>query len=372
MKIGPLITACLVALGLYALVFERGWLMDFAAGGSADGPPPEAVVEQPPATPRDAAAARRVGVVVIDSQAGTVDNAVVLRGRTEAVRQVDVRAETSGLILSEPLRKGQKVSAGDVLCQIDPGIRPIQLQEAEAGLAEAEINDTAAAKLAERGFGSQTGAVGAKASLQAAQAKVELARKEIERLTVRTPFDGLLESDTAELGSLMQAGSLCATVIQLDPIKIVGFLPESVLRAVVAGAPARAQISNGREVTGEITFLSRSADPSTRTFRVEMETANADLSISDGQSATIEIAAKGVSAHRVPSSALTLSDDGTMGLRLVDAGDVVQFVPVKVMRDTSDGVLVTGLPDLARIIVVGQEYVTDGVQVDVTVRADRS
>ena len=45
------------------------------------------------------------------------------------------------------------------------------------------------------------------------------------------PFAGLLETDTAELGALLQTGSPCATIIQLDPIKFVGFVPEAELYA---------------------------------------------------------------------------------------------------------------------------------------------
>ncbi|MFU8776935.1 MAG: hypothetical protein ACNA7M_04630 [Roseovarius sp.] len=52
-----------------------------------------------------------------------------------------------------------------------------------------------------------------------------------------------------------------------------------------------------------------------------------------------------------------------MGLRIVDAGRRAQFVPVDLLRDTPAGVWVTGLPDMADVIVIGQDYVTDGVPV---------
>ena len=113
-------------------------------------------------------------------------------------------------------------------------------------------------------------------------------------------------------------------------------------------------------------FLSRSADPQTRTFRVEIEVANDDLSIRDGQTAEIAIASAGVKAHLIPQSAMTLNDDGALGVRLVDAQDTVSFAPIGVMRDTSAGVWVTGLPETANVIVVGQEYVIAGVKVNPT------
>lgn len=359
-----------------------------------------------PDTQTDAAPENRVKVMVRKVQGQEVGSAVILRGETEAARQVDVRSETSAIVTSEPLRKGTRVEAGDAMCVLDPGTRgagldeararlseaqsripeaEARVEEARARLLEAEINQNAASRLGKDGFASQTRVAGADAAtaaakagvssatsglsaarsgIEAATAAVATAEKEIERLVISAPFSGLLESDTAELGSLLQPGALCATVIQLDPIKLVGFVPETEVNRVKLGAQAGARLAaGGREVVGEVTFLSRSADTQTRTFRTEIEVDNEDLSIRDGQTVEIVIASAGVKAHLIPQSALTLNDEGTLGVRLVDGEAVVAFAPVSIMRDTAKGVWVTGLPETADVIVVGQEYVTAGVTV---------
>jgi multidrug efflux system membrane fusion protein len=110
-----------------------------------------------------------------------------------------------------------------------------------------------------------------------------------------------------------------------------------------------------------VTFLSRSADPTTRTFRVELTVPNPDLSLRDGQTAEILIEAQGVMAHLLAASTLTLDDDGTLGVRAIDEGSAAKFYPVTVLRDTMEGIYVTGLPDQVDVITVGQEFVTDGV-----------
>ncbi|MEM7490643.1 MAG: HlyD family efflux transporter periplasmic adaptor subunit, partial [Pseudomonadota bacterium] len=155
----------------------------------------------------------------------------------------------------------------------------------------------------------------------------------------------------------------CATVVQLDPMKLVGFLPEAQVDRVSVGGQAGARLASGVEVTGEVTFLSRSADDLTRTFRVEVTVPNPDLSIRDGQTAEIVIETDATVAHLVPASALTLNDDGTLGVRTVEDG-VVGFMAVTLVRDSVDGVLLSGLPDEVDIITVGQEYVTEGVVVE--------
>lgn len=373
MRLRALLTAVLVAIALYLGIFERALLREVAGVQST-----QSEVEAEAAAPIRGAPSL-VRVEVIDSTARDVDSAIALRGETEAARSVEVMAETSGRVIHPapsdlaggvmpPLRKGATVAEGDLLCAIDPGTRPAQLAEAQARLAETQVSDTAAARLAEGGFGSETRAATARAELQAAEAAVAAARTELDRLKIRAPFDGRLESDAAEIGSLLQPGTLCATVIDLDPMKIVGYLPQTAVDSVRLGAEATARLASGREVAGTVRFLARSADPSTRTFRVEIETPNPGGEIRDGQSADIRIRVDGTAAHLIPGSALTLDDTGTMGLRLVDGTDIVRFVPVRLLRDTPQGVLVTGLPDQARIIVTGQEFVTDGVRVTPVLR----
>lgn len=404
MRLISLINAVLVIVALYFLVFERDAL--FALAGR-EGP---AAQTETSAEAVETAPPKAVRVVALRSTAREIDSAVLLRGQTKANRQVQVLAETTSTVISEPMRKGAFVEPGDVMCQLDPGPRPAQLEQAKAALleahsripeaeaklqeanarvAEAEINLRAARKLSETGFGSETRKISAEAemaaalagvksaeaqlkstqaSIEAAEAAVDAAQLEVDRLTIKAPFRGLLESDAAELGSLMQPGSLCATVIQLDPIKLVGFVPETSVNRITVGAPAQAQLVTGLQVEGRVTFLSRSADETTRTFEVEITVPNPELLIRDGQTASIQIAAEGAKAHLLPQSALTLNNEGQLGVRTVGSGNIVNFLPIRLLRDSADGVWVGGLPETADVIVVGQEFVTAGVAVEPTYR----
>lgn len=400
MRLLPILTAIIVAGFLYLLVIERDSLLAFARGEDEATSDPSAAADTP-----DESAPGAIKVFAVHSKAKVIDSAVVLRGQTEAARQVDVKAETSGQMIAEPLRKGSYVNKDQLLCQLDPGFREASLTEATARLAEARarvpetkarldeakarldearINDNAAAKLSEGGFASETRVASAQAAVRAAEATVAAAesgvqstqagiqsaeaaiaavQKDIDRLKITAPFEGLLESDASELGSLLQPGSLCATIIQLDPIKIVGFAPETEVDRIEIGALAGARLAGGQDVRGRVTFLSRSADPTTRTFRVEIKVPNTDLSIRDGQTAEILIGAAGADAHLLPQSALTLNDEGELGVRIVSAENTAQFIPLTLLRDTAEGVWVSGLPAMANVITIGQEYVIDGVPV---------
>ncbi|MFW8592853.1 efflux RND transporter periplasmic adaptor subunit [Cribrihabitans neustonicus] len=366
MRIVPLLTAAVVTGALYLLVIERDSLLAFARGEAAAAEPAPQAAQPVPG--EDTGDTGRIGVVAIESKARTIGSAVILRGETEALRQVEVRAETTSTVISEPLRKGAEVAAGDVLCRLDPGTRNATLLEAQARLKEAEINFTAASKLSKGGYASETRLAAAEAAERAAQAAVAAAEREIERLTVKAPFAGLLESDAAELGSLMLPGSLCATVIQLDTIKLVGFVPEAEVNKVELGAAARAELSTGQLIEGQVTFISRAADPATRTFEVEITVPNPGSRIRDGQTADIAVSSEGTLAHRLPQSALTLNNEGRLGVRTVREDNTVGFVPVTILRDSADGVWLGGLPERANVIVVGQDFVTEGVAVAATYR----
>ena len=408
MRIFPILAAIAVSFLMYMAIFERDALLD-AVGMAQSAEPADSQVSDP--APNAVADAGLVKVVVQRSSAEPLESAVIVRGQTAAARQVDVQAETSAIVASPPLRKGARVAAGETLCELDAGTRGAARKEAEARRAEAGsrfpeaesrvveaqarldeamIRFNAASKLGKEGYSSTTqvataeatvaaaraglssaeaGLNAAKSGIEAADAAIAVTQAEIDRLTLTAPFAGLLESDTAELGSLLQKGSLCGRVIQLDPIKLVGFVPETEVDRVTLGAPAMARLAAGnREISGQVSFISRASDPSTRTFRVEIDVPNPDLSIRDGQTAEIGIAAAGVDAHLIPQSAMTLDDNGILGVRTIDENDVVAFNPVELVRDTPEGIWVVGLPETVTIIVLGQEYVTAGVTVAPTYR----
>ncbi len=359
MRFFPLVTALTVTFVMYLLIMERDTLLGFAGVVAAE----TEEVEQAP----EAALVRVVGLrSTVQPVAGTV----VLRGRTEAMRKVEIRSETSGLVISDPIRRGASVNAGDPLCEVAPGVRKAALDEAQARLAEAEINLRAAEGLSEGGFAPETRVANARSARLSAQAAVDRAVEEMARLVMHAPFDGLLETDTAELGALLQPGALCATLIQLDPIKLVGFVTEAQVDLLETGAPAGARLASGREVMGTVSFIARSADPQTRTFRVDVTIPNPDGQIRDGQSADILISGQSQQGHLIPGSALTLNDAGELGLRLVDDDGLVSFAPARILRDTADGMWLAGLPDEIGAIIVGQEFTREGARVHVTWREE--
>jgi multidrug efflux system membrane fusion protein len=155
-------------------------------------------------------------------------------------------------------------------------------------------------------------------------------------------------------------------VIDQDPFLVVGQASERDVGAIAKGDSGWATLVTGERVEGRIRFVSKSADPATRTFRVELEIPNPKGTIRDGITAEMHVSGKEVVAHRVSPAILALDDKGSLGLRIVESGNRVKFVPVTMVADTPQGVWVAGLPETATVITVGQEYVSPGQEVQVT------
>lgn len=290
--------------------------------------------------------------------------AVVIRGRTEAARSVIVRSETPGVVAATPATEGSFVRKGTVLCRLNVDARQATLDQARANLRSRQLQQKASADLAAKGYRSQTQVLQDQANLDSAAATVRQAELGVEQMSIRAPFDGVFDKRDAEVGSYLSPGQPCGTMIELNPLLIVGDLPETEASKVKVGAAASAQLTSGETLTGKVRYAAREADAQTRTYRVEITSANPQMTRS-GLSASVRIGSGAGPAHMVPLSSLVLDAGGRQGVRYVLADDKVGFAPVKVLEETPQGIWVTGLKGPVRVITVGQSYVAEGQKVRV-------
>tara|TARA_B110000003_G_scaffold275982_1_gene320324 strand:- start:4220 stop:5407 length:1188 start_codon:yes stop_codon:yes gene_type:complete len=336
---------------------------------------------------------KAVSVLVQKSNEQEVTNGILLRGQTEAFKSVQVKAETSGSVISQPIRKGTFVKNGELLCELEVGTKSDVLSEAKVALAlsldeldasihQYELRVQAAERqksLLKRGVGTEAAVEAAELSASSAEtqslskrqavanveARINRATTELNNTKIIAPFDGLLESDTAEYGDFMQTGAPCGTLLALNPIKLIGYATETQVSKIEVNTTAGARLISGDTVSGTVSFISRSADPTTRTFLVETTVPNENYEIREGSTADIYISLAGAKGHLLPQSSLTLNSSGELGVRIA-LNDKAKFIPVKIIRDAEEGVWVTGLPNSVDVIIVGQEYVTDNSNIKVS------
>jgi membrane fusion protein, multidrug efflux system len=310
-------------------------------------------------------------VRVADLEAVMRVERVDVTGRTEASRTVQVRAETYGQVRELLRQRGDNVEKNSPIARLRLDDRPAKLAEAKASLRQREIEFKAAQSLKLKGFRSETEEAAAQARLDSARAVVEQMEIDIARTTFRAPFDGMINSGHIELGDYVQVGDIAATIVDLDPILVVGNVSERQVNSLHEGMPGMIRLIDGTERDGIIRFVAPVAEASTRTYRVELEIPNADISIRDGLTAEMEIPVSEADAHFVTPSTLTLNDAGVVGVKVVTSDNMVSFQPVEIIADEPNGVWLGGLPRNIRLITVGQEFVLDGERVEPVVGKPR-
>ena len=311
--------------------------------------------------------AAKLSVVAFEARPETKAGALSIRGRTAADQKAIVRADASGVVTATPAALGALVKEGDVLCRLDIEARDAGRREAEAALRKAEIDYQAAVKLAAEGFRSEAGLAAAKAARDQARANADRASIEFEKTIIRAPFDGVFDARAAEIGDLLKPGDPCGTVVKPSPFLVKGAVAEKDVALVRAGDGARARLATGETIDGVVRFVAAAADPATRTFDIEIEIPNDEGKLRDGVTAEVTVESAAREAHRVPRSALTLDDDGRIGVKLIGGDSRARFHPVSIIGEENEGVWVAGLEGPQRIIVRGQDYVKDGETVTIEV-----
>ena len=248
-------------------------------------------------------------VVISESSPSFFSPKIVLNASATSEKRVNVMAKTSGEVMPNNVLQGDWVKKNQVLCRL--------------GVVE------------------------------------------LNRTEVKAPFRGYVEK-IVKPGNLLNRGEICAIIIELDPLTFVAEVPEAEIKSIVKGQKVLIELVTGETITSKLSFVSKSATPATRSFRVEAEVKNSKGIIRDGITGTMEIYTNKILAHKISPSILLLSDNGTIGVKSVNNNNIVEFLPIKIIEDTNDGIWVTGIPNLSNLIVVGQGFVETGQEVAVT------
>lgn len=318
--------------------------------------------------------------------------------RTAGYREVQVRAQVSGILQERTYQEGSQVKQGQVLFRIDP--RPYQaalarakgvLAQEQARYRQTERDLKRIRELQGKGFASESELDNAisnfeqsKANIEAAKAEVQSKQIDLDYTTVEAPISGVTSKETVSEGSLMVAGdpnaSLLTNITQLDPIYVNFALPDRedarIRQALADGTLVRdseqyvAQIRFGDGSTypleGKVDFTDSLIDRSTGTVSARAVVPNPDQALLPGQ--FVRVLLKGISkpnAITVPERAIGQGPNGTY-VYVVDEQGMARVRPVTTAH-TADGrwAVDSGLAAGERIIVEGLPKVRPNTPVKV-------
>lgn len=291
---------------------------------------------------------------------------LVIHGRTDVLRSVQLRSEISGKVMETPAIEGTRVKAGEIICRLATDERKANLAQAKALGEQRRLEYDAALELTKKGHRSATQLAQAKAQYEAALAQIEQMQIALDNTMIKAPFDGLLNERPAHIGDYLQVGELCGTLLDDQPFLVVGEVSESDVGKLEKGSPAQVQIANDAKREGTIRYISANASERTRTYRVEVVIPNPALDLRAGMSATVHVPLEQSMAFKVSAASLVLNASGRLGLRAVDGNNIVRFYPVTIMSDVGEDLWVSGLPAALSsidLITVGQQFVSEGQMV---------
>jgi multidrug efflux system membrane fusion protein len=351
-------------ISVLILLAAAGWIASgvFSPNAHEGEPAPEPVAETP-TVPKQK-------VTVAAATPEEHQRHITLSCTTEADHSSMAVARANGIIIALDIDRGDQVSAGQTIATLSDEGRQSAVLQAQALLDQRIAEYDANKALIDKGQAPKNQLIALEAAVAAARAALAAAEAEADRSIIRSPIAGLIETVPVQIGQAIQPGAEIATVVDPDPMLAVGAVSERERGNVRVGQPVTVRFIDGATRSGEVSYVGVSADKATRTYPVQARMANPDAVVGDGVTCEMVVNTDPIQAVSVPRSALVFADDGGLGVRVVDADSRARFVPVVIVDDGLDSVWVTGVSGPTRVIVVGQDFVKDGDEVEAVLLAD--
>ncbi|WP_119395629.1 efflux RND transporter periplasmic adaptor subunit [Salinibius halmophilus] len=338
-----------------------GWLSIGVVSAEEQSLPPS-LAEQNPDT--------LASVLVDRSVARTMTDELVVTGTTAADRRVQVAVEVAGKVRSINARKGEFVQAGQTIVELEQNDLQAQLRSARALVDQRQQEYNATENLVDRGLQNQTQLAAARSALESAKAQVTSLELRLEHTSVKAPFEGTLNSLAVQIGSFVSTGQPVGEIIDFDPVVIHAEVAERDIGKVSLDTEAEITLTTGETFAAQVRFISKTANPATRTFAIELQASNETGRLADGMTAEVSLRLPTRQAHFVSPALLNLDNEGDLGLKVLDSNNRVQWRKVELLRSQTDGAWVTGLGERANIITRGQGFVELGELVSVEYAGD--
>jgi HlyD family secretion protein len=359
-------------------------------------------------------------VTIAPVQKNSVRRSVDVVGTLAAVDQVTISSEADGRVREVLADLGDRVRQGQILIRLDSEKQQYTLEQQKAAFARSlaqygatdpdhlpEIEDTpdvkrAAADLnqATQNFdradelfkrtlipqqalddarsalqarraqheSAQQNAKNLRASIQASQATMKLADRQLRDTDIRAPFDGYVERRLVNLGELVKSQMPVMAVVRLDPLKVVAEIPEKMAPWISDGRPVELRVDayRDRAFTGKVTRISPAVNTSTRAFPFEALVPNTDAVLKPGTFARVHVESGKVDdIMTLPYAALQYRY-GVNRVFVVN-GDRLAMRELQVGERLGERIeIVSGVKEGERVAITDVDTLNDGALVSVT------
>jgi len=298
-------------------------------------------------------------------------------GRLAPNREVTLAAEVGGVVARYNADTGDWVKKGSVLISLDPSDYRLALKEAEANLAVARTRLDLALKAYNRSKSllprkvitqdaydkAEAEYLSAGASLERVTVLVDIAKAQLVKTRIRSPFDGHAAARMIETGQLVGVGQPLMKIVESDPIRVKIWLPEKEYVRLDRTDPVSIVIEAFPEtvITGTIDRIDITADERTNTFGVEILVDNSSLVLKAGMTARVHIITATIpDAILIPQSTVLYRSDRN---EVFVAGSDNRAILRQVVLGLSSGdkiEITEGLSAGDQLIVTGGQFLKPG------------
>ena len=312
-----------------------------------------------------------VTVTIAPVAVRAVERTVSVVGTLAATEEAELASEIEGQVVSVDADLGDRVHRDQVLAHIRSDQIEAQLREAEASLAKAIGDDARAHPLRSDGIISEQEYSQVRSALEVARARRDQLRIRVDRAAIRSPFDGSVAARLVSVGDYARPGTVIFRLVQDDPLKFRGEVPEREAPAITPGEEVRVSVDafRGETFTGSISRVASASDTTARAVAFEALVPNHDHRLRPGFFGHGDVVVgKDERAMAVPRSGLT-TFAGVTKLFVIEDG-VAHEREVTLGVDLGDGwvEVVHGVARGQQVATSGLSRLTEGAQV--VVRAD--
>lgn len=354
-KLGP-ITAVVVATATV------GWML--AGGNGVTVSPTESQPTENTASSHSTESKLAYSVQAKTLTPKRIEMHLPLSGKTLADETLTLVNSYQGRITKLPIEKGLFVKKGQPILQIDTRTLKLQIEQATLLVKQRQLELDGIKKLNSTNLSSKVNLAQAETDLASAKATQSALMVDLENATLTAPFSGILNTLDVQTGQVLSNGATVGTLVSLNPIKVRVDIPQNKIHQIAVGTPGNIRLESGYEAEGFVSYVSTTANESSRTISVEMQIDNPDNKISVGLTAAVDFIVDEQKAHALSPALLTLDDTGRTAIKTISIDNTVTITPVEIVKSERDQVWVVGLPDNVNIITVGQGFVSAGDLVD--------
>src|SRR5213083_210398 len=318
-----------------------------AAAGAAGGIPP-------------------VQVITVEARRQTVWESLSSPGTIAANEQVEIKAETDGIVQEINFAEGERVEKGRMLVKLDETKLAASVAEAEANLKMSQANYDRAQHLVHDKLISQQEFEPTASIFAVNRAGLDLKKRDLKDARVYAPFAGIVGARQISPGQVITRNTALTWLVDLDTVKAEVKVPERHLRQLKLGQAMEFTVAAfpGEKFRGEVYFISPQIDEGTRTALVKARIPNSDAKLRGGMFAGLDLRLQLRDAAIVIPEPALMSNGDTFSVFVIDEKSSAQVRLVQVgLRLAGKAEIVKGLNPGEMVVVEGTQKLRPGAPV---------